>query len=136
MSQHAGLTLERWRTFDRHQQILMVANEMYRGRRLLEPAALERCYERVLRLVDLTVQCDHGLPFRRELLRWRDGVALLYLSARAATDGHNAMTPADHSTRARVDWSYGAPNHAQLLGTLLLSSTEAARQRSALAADL
>jgi len=119
VTQHAGLTLERWRSFDRHRQVLMIANEMHRGSRLLgEPEALERCYERVLRLADLTAQCDHRATFRREILRWRDGVAELYLAARAA-NGSEDPPPA------------GGPSsdHAALLGCLLLLSPEAARQR-------
>lgn len=106
MTQHAGLTLERWRSFGRDQQILMIGNEMHRGRRLQEPAALERCYERVLRLTDLTAQAADRLAFRRELLRWRGGVAELYLEGRPDPE-----------------------RHRRLLHTLLLMSREAARQR-------
>ena len=106
MNQHAGLTLERWREFDRHRQVLMIANEMHRARTLEEPEALRRAYERVLRLVDLTVQANERPTFRRELLRWRDGIAELYLDAQAAPG-----------------------RHRELLGSLLLLSTEAARQR-------
>jgi hypothetical protein len=107
VTQHAGLTLERWRTFDRHRQVLMIANEMHRARALEEPDALRRAYERVLRLADLTIQAAERPTLRRELLRWRDGVAELYLDARPAPERHRA-----------------------LLACLLLLSTEAARQRS------
>lgn len=107
MTQHAGLTLERWRSFDRHQQVLMIANEMHRGSRLDDPAALRRCYERVLRLTDLTVQAADRLAFRRELLRWRDAIAELYLAARPAPE-----------------------DHRRLLHCLLLMTPEAARQRA------
>lgn len=106
MTQHAELTLERWRRFGRDQQILMIGNEMNRGRRLKEPEALRRCYERILRLTDLTAQAAERLTFRRELLRWRDGVAELYLEARPDPE-----------------------RHRRLLHTLLLMSPEAARQR-------
>lgn len=106
MTQHAGLTLERWRAFDRHRQVLMIANEMHRARSLEDPAALRRAYERVLRLVDLTVQAAERPALRRELLRWRDGVAELYLSGRPAPG-----------------------RHRELLACLLLLSSEAARQR-------
>jgi hypothetical protein len=106
MTQHAGLTLDRWRSFDRHQQVLMIANEMHRGSRLKEPEALRRCYERVLRLTDLTAQAADRLALRRELLRWRDGVAELYLAARPAPE-----------------------RHLRLLHCLLLMTKEAARQR-------
>jgi hypothetical protein len=106
VTQHASLTLERWRTFDRDRQVLMIANEMHRGSRLAEPEALRRCYERVLALTDLTAQAADRLAFRRELLRWRDGVAQMYLDA----------TPAPETNR-------------RLLHTLLLMTRESARQR-------
>ena len=107
MTQHAGLTLERWRSFDRHQQVLMIANEMHRGSRLEEPEALRRCYERVLRLTDLTAQAADRLAFRRELLRWRDGIAELHLGGLPASEDHSC-----------------------LLHCLLLMTQEAARQRA------
>ncbi len=106
LTQHSDLTLERWRTFDRDRQILMIGNEMHRGSRLREPEALRRCYERVLRLADLTAEAADRPTFRRELLRWRDGVAELYLAARPDSE-----------------------RHRQLLHCLLLMSKEAARQR-------
>lgn len=106
MTQHAGLTLERWRTFDRDRQVLMIANEMHRGSRLEDPDSLRRCYERILRLTDLTAQAADRLAFRRELLRWRGGIAELYLAGRPAPE-----------------------HHRRLLRCLLLMSREAARQR-------
>jgi hypothetical protein len=126
VSQHSSLTLERWQSFDRHRQVLMIANEMHRGSRLTDPKALERCYERVLRLVDLTVQCDHRLAFRRELLRWRDGIAELYLAARGV--GADPGSSAAHRTDTVLGRS--GSSHSQLLRCLLLSSTEGARQRA------
>jgi hypothetical protein len=83
MTQHASLTPERWARFDLDQQILMIANEMNRASRLLEPErlpSLRRAYERVLRLVDLTVASCDRRGLRRELLRWRDLVAALYIA--------------------------------------------------------
>jgi hypothetical protein len=114
VSQHAELSLERWQRFDRDRQVLMIANEMHRGSRAATPEARARCYERVLRLVDLTIAAGHRPAFRRELLRWRDGVAELYLEARA--DGR--AEPAAPDAR-----------HIALLRCLLLMSVEAARQR-------
>jgi hypothetical protein len=86
MTQHASLSPERWSRFSRDQQILMIANEMQRASALLADADEEsrrRCYERVLRLVDLTVQVQTKRTFRRELLRWRDLVAALYVDGSA-----------------------------------------------------
>jgi len=83
VSQHSALTPERWARFDVGRQVLMIGNEMQRAMRLMSPAdreSLDRCYERVLRLVDLTVQVHPRRSLRRELLRWRDLVAELYIS--------------------------------------------------------
>ena len=91
MTQHTSLTPERWARFDLDQQILMVANEMNRASRLLGPedhASLQRTYERVLRLVDLTVATHTRRGLRRELLRWRDLVAALYIAPQADADSH------------------------------------------------
>jgi len=82
-AQHAGLTAERWSAFSLDQQILMIANEMHRAADLFAPADRERLlgsYERVLRLTDLTVETRPGRSLRRELLRWRELVATLYIS--------------------------------------------------------
>ncbi len=82
MSEHAGLSADRWRQFNLDQQILMIANEMHRGLSALAPErvrALKLGYERVLRLVDLTVEVQPRRELRRELLRWRDVIAELYL---------------------------------------------------------
>jgi hypothetical protein len=90
VTQHATLSDERWSRFDRDQQILMIANEMNRtGRRLSESdrGARRNGYERILRLTDLTIaQSERGL--RRELLRWRDLIAELYVTDTAEPELH------------------------------------------------
>lgn len=86
MSQHAGLSAERWSTFSLEQQILMIGNELNRGAKLFASEDRDRlrgCYERILRLTDLTIADQARPTLRRELLRWRDLVAELYLSADA-----------------------------------------------------
>ena len=91
MTQHASLTPERWACFTLDQQILMVANEMNRASSLLgdeDLASLRRTYERVLRLLDLTVATQTRQGLRRELLRWRDLVATLYVAPRADAASH------------------------------------------------
>jgi len=83
MTQHASLTLDRWRRFPPEQQLLMVANEFHRlfhYLALAQPDGLRGGYERVLRLTDLTVQAAERRGLRRELLRWRDLVAALYVA--------------------------------------------------------
>ncbi len=52
--------------------------------------ARRRGYERVLRLVDLTVSGRTRPTVRRELLRWRDLAADLYLKESADRIGHRA----------------------------------------------
>ena len=92
MTQHAGLSAERWSRFDREDQVLMVANEMHRAGKLAPTDAdgRRRAYERVLRLVDLTVQVQARPAFRREFLRWRDLIAELYLRADPDPAAHRA----------------------------------------------
>jgi hypothetical protein len=83
VTQHASLSSERWAAFSLDQQVLMIANEMNRAVRLLDGAsqdALRRTYERVLRLVDLTIETHTRRPLRRELLRWRDLIAEQYVA--------------------------------------------------------
>ena len=97
MSQHAGLTVERWRSFSHPQRILMIANEMNRASRLVDQAhanSRQLCYERVLRLVDLTIAAAPRSSVRREMLRWRDLAAELYLADRHEPDFHRAAVRA------------------------------------------
>lgn len=93
MTQHASLSPERWARFDLDRQILMIANEMNRASSLLgkedQPSRL-LAYERVLRLVDLTVATRPRRGLRRELLRWRDLVAALYVAPAAEPEAHAA----------------------------------------------
>jgi hypothetical protein len=82
VTQHASLTLERWSAFSRDQQILMIANEMNRAGKLFARAdreGLRRAYERVLRLADLTTEAQPSRSLRRELRRWRELAAAVYL---------------------------------------------------------
>jgi hypothetical protein len=84
VSQHSSLSPERWARFSLDQQILMIGNEMNRGARWKADEnwpSLQLSYERVLRLVDLTVEVQKKPTFRRELLRWRDLIAALYIGS-------------------------------------------------------
>ena len=83
MTQHAELSPERWARFSLGRQILQIAAELERGMSSLRAdrlASLRLGYERVLRLVDLTVQVNARRGLRRELLRWRGLIAELYLA--------------------------------------------------------
>ena len=93
-SQHGGLTPERWARYPRGQQILMIANEMNRASKLLDAhdrEQLQRSYERVLALADLTIQVDASRSLRRELLRWRDLLAEQYIAPTADPRAHAAI---------------------------------------------
>ncbi len=92
-AQHAALTAARWSEFSLDQQVLMIGNEMNRGRKQVgveDPSRLRNCYERVLRLVDLTIQVNPRYALRRELLRWRRVIAELYLAEQATAREHDA----------------------------------------------
>jgi hypothetical protein len=91
VTQHATLTAERWARFSLDQQVLMIGNEMQRASSLMTPDDTDsrrRCYERVLRLVDLTVEIQTKRTLRRELLRWRDLIAELYVAPRGEPHLH------------------------------------------------
>lgn len=93
MTQHSTLSAERWAEFNLDQQILMIGNEMLRASRLMRPGDdtnLRFSYERVLRLVDLTVEVNSRPTLRRELLRWRDLIAELYISPEPDPERHAA----------------------------------------------
>lgn len=93
MTQHASLTPERWARFGLDQQVLMIANEMKRASSLMkltDQSSRARAYERVLRLLDLTVVTQPKPTLRRELLRWRDLVAALYAAPEADPRAHDA----------------------------------------------
>jgi hypothetical protein len=95
--QHQGLSTDRWAAFSFDQQILSIGNEMNRTERLAELGDWERLrpgYERVLRLADLTIGLTASPTRRRELLRWRDLIAALYVAA--------GPEPAEHRQAFRV----------------------------------
>src|SRR5947199_8423516 len=93
MPQHSSLSPERWVQFSLDQQILMIGNEMNRAKRSIELGDrqdLSLSYERVLRLVDLTVEVQLRPTLRRELLLWRGLIADLYIRAEPSASDHDA----------------------------------------------
>ena len=92
--QHSALTEDRWSGFTLDQQVLMIANEMNRARKLMAPDDLQNlryCYARVLRLVDLTVRVHRRPALWRELLRWRDLIAELYVASVSNPEQHDRV---------------------------------------------
>lgn len=93
MTQHSSLDPARWAGFGLDQQILMIANEMNRAGKLMDPADRDRrlgSYARALQLTDLTVAARPRRALRRELLRWRDLVAQLYIAPEPDPAAHEA----------------------------------------------
>jgi hypothetical protein len=79
---HAGPSAERWSEFTLVQQIIMIANDLNRASKWMDPEDRDlrrSAYARALALTDLTAAGNHRLSLRRELLRWRDLLAQLYL---------------------------------------------------------
>jgi hypothetical protein len=112
VTQHADLTREDWSRHTFPRQLLMIANEMNRAGKLQredDGERRERAYERVLRLTDLTIGCLPRKAVLRELLRWRDLAAALYLGARRVAD---------------------TETHYHVFKVLLLMNSETARQRA------
>ena len=91
MLQHGSLTPERWIGFTLDQQILMIANEMNRAASLMGSADRSRlinAYERVLQLADLSICVNSRRGLQRELLRWRDLIAQLYVNSSSDPIAH------------------------------------------------
>lgn len=71
----------------------MIGNEMNRGRKQVgseDSSRLKNCFERILRLVDLTIQVNAGYTLRRELPRWRDVIAELYIADETTAQEYDA----------------------------------------------
>lgn len=71
---------ERFGSFPKHQQLLMVANELNRASHLLDdPREYISCLERALELLDLLSGEMHWRPALRELRRARQLIAQYYI---------------------------------------------------------
>jgi hypothetical protein len=58
LKQHTGLTPEKWASYSKTQQVLMISNELNRALNCLEGNFItddEKCYERAMELTDLTM---------------------------------------------------------------------------------
>lgn len=80
---HKTITLEKWLNFGAYRQLCMIGNELNRLANGLSMGQsfdeLRVCMERAFELIDLTINCQNN-SLRRELLRWRDLFAELYIS--------------------------------------------------------
>jgi len=80
---HAGLNPEKWATYSKTQQVLMISNELNRAMNCLKSNHLqdaEKCYERAIELTDLTVEDQRWNNALKELLRFRELLSELFLS--------------------------------------------------------
>lgn len=78
---HKNLSKEKWTGFPMSQRILMIANELNRAKNWIEREDFEEvsnCYERAFELLDLTISTAGAGNLRRELLRFREILALHY----------------------------------------------------------
>lgn len=79
---HIHLTLEKWFSYPKGQQILMIGNELNRAANWIKKRQnleTDMCYERAFELIDLTVEDSKWKGHLRELLRLREILAELYL---------------------------------------------------------
>jgi hypothetical protein len=82
MTPNPGPSPERWSAFTLPQQIIMIANDLNRASKWMGPGDADlrqSAYARALALTDLTVATHPRVGLRRELLRWRDLLAQLYI---------------------------------------------------------
>jgi hypothetical protein len=77
-----NISPERWSSFTRGQQILMIGSELERVKsRLLnnDRENINPCYERIFELVDLTIEDKKWENKLGELLRFREVIGELYM---------------------------------------------------------
>jgi len=80
---HSHLNSEKWVTYSKTQQVLMISNELNRALNCLmsnHPDDAERCYERAIELTDLTVEDQRWDNSLKELLRFREVLSDLFLT--------------------------------------------------------
>ena len=78
---HKNLSSEKWATFGKSKQILMIANELNRAKNWIIKEDLEEvnnCYERAFELLDLTISLVTKRNMLKELLRFREMLAIQY----------------------------------------------------------
>ena len=78
---HRSLTTEKWFSYPRHQQLLMIANELNRFRNALQKQDKENAIhalERAFELTDLTTSDPKNPSILKELLRFREMLGELF----------------------------------------------------------
>ena len=80
---HKNLGIEKWSTFNRGKQLLMIANEINRAKNWMQKGDSEEVmnsYNRAFELLDLTISDINEEHMLRELLRFREIVGFQYIS--------------------------------------------------------
>ena len=94
MPEHSSLKTERWAKFTRTQQIIQVACEMQRGSNRTEcndRVNLKHCYERALRLAELTIAVSDDASLQRQLSDWREEIAALSMHEKPDASAHRNL---------------------------------------------
>ncbi|MDP1621295.1 MAG: hypothetical protein Q8M08_03055 [Bacteroidales bacterium] len=100
-----NMTVEKWSSFPRLQQLLMIANELNRAQNALEKGDIENAihaWERAFELTDLTVEDKKNVRLLKELLRFREMMGENFISHdtffnKALMNGLIQMDPAAYS---------------------------------------
>jgi len=80
---HKTLSAEKWFSYPRHQQLLMIANEMNRAKNALLKNDAENAvhaWERAFELTDLTINDPKNIRCMKELLRFRELSGELFIT--------------------------------------------------------
>ncbi|MCK4257133.1 hypothetical protein KAX35_09610 [candidate division WOR-3 bacterium] len=80
---HKNLGIEKWSTFNRGKQLLMIANEINRAKNWMQKCDSEEVmnsYNRAFELLDLTISVINEEHMLRELLRFREILGFQYIS--------------------------------------------------------
>ncbi|MBM3403360.1 MAG: hypothetical protein FJY10_00500 [Bacteroidetes bacterium] len=83
LKQHIQLSPEKWEKNARTQQVLMISNELNRAINCLKdgyPQDAEKCIERAFELIDLTSEDPRWISSLKEIRRFREVLAEVYLS--------------------------------------------------------
>ncbi len=97
LKHHRTLTEEKWAAFGYTKQILMIANELERASGWLgkgDFAETRLCYERAMELVYLTIAVHPAKSRLRELLRFKEMLAVCYSDETAAREHNHSLLKA------------------------------------------
>ena len=86
---HRNLSVEKWAGFPFFKEVLMIANELNRAINWIKKEDFEEvrlCYERAFELLYLTIACLKEKNMLKELLRFKEMLALFYLQDRPGVE--------------------------------------------------